>query len=67
VSPQVDAILHQIESLSEADRIVLDQRLQELAEAEWKQEIEVARADANARGIGQKTIDDAIQELRYGS
>ena len=67
MSPQVDAILHQIEGLSEADRIVLEQRLQDLAEAEWQQEVATARADAAARGIDQKTIDNAINELRYGS
>jgi hypothetical protein len=67
MSPQVDAILHQIESLSEADRLVLEQRLQELAEADWRQEVATARADAVEQGIDQKTIDNAINELRYGS
>jgi hypothetical protein len=65
MSHQVDAILQQIESLDEADRLVLEQRLQELAEAEWKQEAETARAVARERGIDQQSIDDSISELRY--
>jgi hypothetical protein len=67
MSHQVDAILQQIENLDEADRLVLEQRLQELAEAEWKQEAETARAVARERGIDQRSIDDSISELRYGS
>lgn len=67
MSPQVDAILQQIERLDEADRLALEQRLQELAEAEWKREAENARADASQRGIDQRTIDDAVEELRHGS
>ena len=67
MSSQLDAILQQIERLDEADRLVLEQRLQELAEAEWKREAENARAVARQRGIDQRTIDDAVKELRYGS
>jgi hypothetical protein len=67
MSPQVDAILHQIERLDEADRIVLDRKLQELVEAQWKREGENARAAARLRGIDQRTIDDAVDQLRYGS
>ena len=64
---QVDTILQQIENLDEADRLVLEQRLQELAEAEWKQEAETARVVARERGIDQRTIDASISELRHGS
>jgi hypothetical protein len=67
MSPQVEAILQQIQSLDEADRIVLDQRLQELAEAEWKREVDAARSIARERGIDQQRIDDAVHELRYTS
>ncbi|MEX2310497.1 MAG: hypothetical protein WD738_23220 [Pirellulales bacterium] len=67
MSPQVDAILKQIEGLDEADRIILEQRLQNLAEAEWKREAESARVVARQRGIDQQTIDEAVDELRYGS
>jgi hypothetical protein len=67
MSPQVDAILQQIERLDEADRLVLEQRLQQLAEAEWTREAEAARAIARERGIDQQTIDDAVENLRYGS
>lgn len=67
MSQQVDAILEQIELLDEADRVVLEQRLQELAEAHWKHEAQDARAVARARGIDQRTIDDVVEDLRYGS
>ena len=67
MSPQVDAILQQIERLDEADRLVLKQRLQELAEAEWRQEAEQARAMARERGVDQRTIDRAIADVRYGT
>ncbi len=43
MSRQVEAILEQIEQLDDADRIALEQRLQELAEAEWKREAETPR------------------------
>jgi len=67
MSPQVDAILQQIERLDEADRLLLEERLQELAETAWKQEAENARAIARQRDIDQRTIDDAVEDLRYGS
>ena len=67
MSQHVEAILQQIERLDEADRLVLERRLQELAEAEWRREAESARAVARDRGIDQRTIDDAVERLRYGS
>lgn len=67
MSPQVDIILQQIETLDETDRLVLEQRLHELAEADWKSEAEKARADARQRGINQQSIDNAVDDLRYGS
>lgn len=67
MSPQIDANLQQIQSLDEADRLILEQRLLEIAESEWKREVEVARAAAREGGIDQHQIDNAISELRYGS
>jgi hypothetical protein len=67
MSPQVEAIWQQIERLDDADRLILEQRLHELLEAEWRREAESARAAARERGIDQQTIDDAVAELRYGS
>jgi hypothetical protein len=66
-SPQVEAIWQPIERLEEADQLILEQRLHELLEAEWRREAESARAAARERGIDQQTIDDAVEELRYGS
>ena len=67
MSPQVDAILQQIERLDEADRIILEQKLQELIEIQWRREAENARTAAQQRGIDQQTIDDAVEGIRYGS
>jgi hypothetical protein len=67
MSPQVDAILQQIESLDEADRLLLEQRLGELMETAWRREAESARAIARERGIDQRTIDVAVEAMRYGS
>jgi pimeloyl-CoA synthetase len=67
MSPQVDAILQQIERLDEADRIILEQKLQELIETQWRREAENARTAAQQLGIDQQTIDDAVEEIRYGS
>lgn len=62
----VQIILAQIEQLPEADRLLLDKRLAELAEAEWKREAEAARRLARERGVDQAAIDQAIQDLRHG-
>jgi hypothetical protein len=62
----VQAILDQIERLPEADRVLLQQRLAELADAEWQREAEAARRQAQERGIDQATIDQAVHDLRYG-
>ena len=44
--------------------MVLEERLAELAEADWKREAEQATT-ARQRGIDEATIDEAIRELRY--
>ncbi len=62
----VQTILAQIEQLSPADRQLLEERLAELAEAEWKREAEAARQRARDKGIDQAAIDEAIDRLRYG-
>lgn len=67
MSQQVDVILQQIEHLDDADRTLLEERLQELTEREWQHEAELARGIAHERGIDQQTIADAVEELRYGS
>ena len=62
----VQTILDQIEQLPEADRLLLEQRLAELAEAEWKREADAARCLARERGVDQAAIDQAIHNLRHG-
>jgi hypothetical protein len=64
MSQQVDAILQQIEQLDEADRLILEQRLSEFAEAQWQREVQSARVTAGERGIDQRKIDAAVEELR---
>ena len=60
-------ILHRIEQLPEEDRLILEERLAEMAEAEWKREAEHARRIAHVRGLDQAAIDQAIYDLRYPS
>ena len=64
VHANVDEILRQIEELSEEDRLVLEARLTELAEKEWKREAEKARQMAKQRGVDQAAIDRAVEETR---
>ena len=67
MSEAVHEILHRIEQLPEEDRLLLEERLAELAEAEWKREAESARRIARERGLDQATIDPAIHDLLYSS
>lgn len=67
MSQQVDSILKQIQGLEESDRLELEERLQELAEAEWLSEATAARSEASRRGIDQSIIDKTISDSRYRS
>jgi hypothetical protein len=67
MSQQVDAILQQIDRLAEEDRALLEQRLSELADAQWQTEAKKARAIALELGIDQQAIDKAVDDVRYGS
>jgi hypothetical protein len=67
LSEAVREILDRIEQLPEEDRFVLEERLAELAETEWKREAEHARQIARERGLDQAAIDRAIRDLRYPS
>ena len=61
----VDEILRQIEELSAEDRLVLEARLTELVEKEWKREAEQGRQIAKEKKIDQAAIDCAVEEVRY--
>jgi hypothetical protein len=50
--------------MSEKDRLVLEARLAELVEADWKREVDSARRIARERGIDQAAIDRAIGQVR---
>jgi hypothetical protein len=67
MSAEIDAILRQIEYLDDAERLILEQRFQEMLEADWTREVEIARAEAQKSGVDQRTIDDVVERLRYGS
>jgi hypothetical protein len=60
----VDEILRQIEELSAEDRLVLEARLTELVEKEWKREAEQARQTAKEKKIDQAVINRAVEEVR---
>ena len=67
MSKAVQEILERIEQLPEEDLLILEERLAERAEAEWRREAESARRIAQEQGIDQAAIDRAVQELRYPS
>ena len=60
----VQEIIEQIRQLPETDRLLLEERLAEMAEAEWSRVAADARQAAGARGVNQAMIDRAIDELR---
>jgi len=62
----VEKILSLIDELPEPDRFLLQQRLAERAELAWQREAELARVEANQRGVDDQAIDDAIERHRYG-
>jgi hypothetical protein len=63
----VQEILDRIQQLPDDDRLLLEERLATLAEAEWRRAAAAARQSAGARGIDQAAIDRAIDELRHPS
>lgn len=65
MSEAVQEILRSIQQLPEEDRLILEERLAELAEAEWKREAEEARRLARQKGIDQAAIDRAVENVRY--
>ena len=60
----VQEILHRIQQLSEADRLLLDNHLAQQVEDEWRIEAENARRQASAKGIDQAAIDRAVEKIR---
>ena len=62
----VEEILVMIDSLPPRERELLDRRLAERLEADWRAEAGEARRNARNRGIAQETIDEAVHMMRYG-
>lgn len=62
----VDEILQRIDELSDEDRSMLEEKLSDRFEQQWRAEAEEARRMARARGIGQAKVDRAVRELRRG-
>ena len=65
MSEAVHDILQRIQHLPEEDRLILDEHLARLAEAEWRREAEESRRLAQQKGIDQAAIDRAIENVRY--
>ncbi len=63
----VNNLIEQIQKLSDEDRLLLETRLSDIAEAEWHKETTIARREAKKRNIRQKEIDDAVYQTRYHS
>jgi hypothetical protein len=65
LGPSVEAHSRRWELVVNAyDRLILEERLAEIAEADWKHEAEAARRIARERGIDQATIDQAVNDGR---
>ena len=60
----VQEILERIRQLPADERVLLEERLAELSEVEWRQEAADARNRARGIGLDQAKIDQAIDELR---
>ena len=60
-------ILQRIQQLPDDDRLLLEERLAEIAESEWKREAVVARRIARERGLDQAAIDQAVHDVRNPS
>jgi hypothetical protein len=65
MSEAVQDILQRIQQLPREDRLVLEEQLAQLAEAEWHREAEEARQLARQQGIDQAAIDRAVESVRY--
>ena len=58
-------ILDRIDRLPEDDRLLLECRLAERAEAQWRRETLAAEEESVRRGIDDAAIQRAIEEIRY--
>ena len=65
MSQAVQEILQRIQHLPPEERLVLDEHLAQMAEAEWKQKAEEARRLTQQKGIDQAAIDQAVEKVRY--
>jgi hypothetical protein len=62
----IEDILQQIRQLPVEDRLLLEERLAQMANEEWRSEAQAARERARQLGIDQSAIDRAIEEVRQG-
>jgi hypothetical protein len=65
MSQAVLEILDRIQLLPAEDRLMLDEQLARISEAEWQREAEDARRLAKEKGIDQAAIDRAVEAVRY--
>ena len=61
----VQEILDRIRQLPEEDRLLLDQRLAELFEVDWRREAGEARNRSRILRVNQSDIDRAIEDIRH--
>jgi hypothetical protein len=61
----VENIIKEIESLSDEERELLENRLAQIDEAKWQREAAEAREVALKAGIDQANIDQKIARLRH--
>ena len=62
----VQQLIEQIRQLSDQDRQMLDERLAQTEDAEWRELKKEGRRIAEERGIDMEAIDRAVERERYG-
>jgi len=58
-------ILDRIDQLPRKNRLLLERRMTERAEAQWRRETLAAQEEAARRGLTTRAIERAIAEVRY--
>jgi len=61
----IEEILQKIDQLPESERLLLEKRLAEREDTEWRQATDEARRAAKERGLDQAAIDEAVDRVRY--
>ena len=59
-------ILDRIKQLPQEDRLLFDELFAQQEDQEWREEVALARKQAQGGGIDQDAIDRAVHAVRHG-